>query len=221
MSGRAINAINAKITSKPAWMVGGSGLGIGQSPAIKRWIQILADGQEVYYAIHIFRVNQLGGIGGGYKNSMFGPTADGARTGFRGRIVGKVWGTNKIDLPVEKAPQNCIHQRMQLLWRQQLNQYHLLYLSSIPNIFSAIVIYYQSRRRATSSNLEPKSTHQNMHKWLCQYCLRHTWLNRHSTGVFHATAGTFYNMANWKVAPCNPVRAPTNTIPHVARPSII
>ena len=75
----------ASITNRPAWMVGGSGLSVGQSPAIKRWIQIQADGRSKDRHT-IFRVNQLGGIGGGYKNSMFGPTADGVHLP-RGRIV--------------------------------------------------------------------------------------------------------------------------------------
>ena len=74
------------ITNRPAWMVGGSGLSIGQSPAIKRWVQIQADGRSKDRHT-IFMVNQLGGIGGGYKNSMFGPTADGVHSRQRGRIV--------------------------------------------------------------------------------------------------------------------------------------
>ena len=79
----------ASITNRPAWMVGGSGLSVGQSPAIKRWIQIQADGRSKDRHT-IFRVNQLGGIGGGYKNSMFGPTADGVHQ-QRGRIVSKLY----------------------------------------------------------------------------------------------------------------------------------
>ena len=71
------------------FFVRGSGLSVGQSPAIKRWVQIQADGRSKDRHT-IFIVNQLGGIGGGYKNSMFGPTADGVHLP-RGRIVSKLY----------------------------------------------------------------------------------------------------------------------------------
>ena len=75
----------ASITNRQAFMVGGSGLGIGQTPSATRAIQINANGLGKNRH-RIYCTNQLGNIGGGRRNSQFGSTADGARCGIGGAI---------------------------------------------------------------------------------------------------------------------------------------
>ena len=66
----------ASITNQPAWTVGGLGPTVGKGPFIVRAIQINANGQGPF-RFRTFCQNQLGNIGGGRSNSMFGPSADG------------------------------------------------------------------------------------------------------------------------------------------------
>lgn len=53
---------STKISNRPAWMVGGSGLGIGGPPSARRAQQIRANGQG-QNRYKTFYINQLGGVG--------------------------------------------------------------------------------------------------------------------------------------------------------------
>ena len=77
---RAITG-STKISNRPAWMIGGSGLGIGGPPAARRAEQIRAHGRTKHQ-FSIIKQNTVGGIGGrGPTNSrMFAPTADGVNS---------------------------------------------------------------------------------------------------------------------------------------------
>jgi len=66
----------ASITNQPAWTVGGLGPTVGKGPFASNAIQINANGQGPF-RFRTFCTNQLGNIGGGLRNSMFGPSADG------------------------------------------------------------------------------------------------------------------------------------------------
>jgi hypothetical protein len=66
----------ASITNQPAWTVGGLGPTVGKGPFASNAIQINANGQGPF-RFRTFCPNQLGNIGGGLRNSMFGPSADG------------------------------------------------------------------------------------------------------------------------------------------------
>ena len=69
---------STKIANRPAWVVGGSGLGIGGSLSARRVIQIRANGQG-QNRNKTFQINQLGGTGR-YK-SMFLSNAGGILKG--------------------------------------------------------------------------------------------------------------------------------------------
>ena len=77
---RAITG-STRISNRPAWMIGGSGLGIGGPPAARRAEQIRAHGRTKHQ-FSIIKQNTVGGIGGrGPTNSrMFAPTADGVNS---------------------------------------------------------------------------------------------------------------------------------------------
>ena len=84
---RAITG-STRISNRPAWMIGGSGLGIGGPPAARRAEQIRAHGRTKHQ-FSIIKQNTVGGIGGrGPTNSrMFAPTADGVYHGVRGKKI--------------------------------------------------------------------------------------------------------------------------------------
>ena len=69
---------SSKISRRPDWVIGGSGLQIGGPPSARRAAEIKAHG-KVKHQFSIFRQNQLSRIGhGGPNNStMFSPNADG------------------------------------------------------------------------------------------------------------------------------------------------
>ena len=69
----------ASITNQPDWTVGGLGPTVGKGPFASNAIQINANGQGPF-RFRTFCPNQLGNIGGGLRNSMFGPTADGTNS---------------------------------------------------------------------------------------------------------------------------------------------
>ena len=71
----------ASITNQPAWIVGGLGPTIGKGQFASNAIKINANGQG-QFRFRTFCTNQLGNIGGGLKNSMFGSSSDGT-TGCR------------------------------------------------------------------------------------------------------------------------------------------
>ena len=74
---------STKISNRPAWMVGGSGLGIGGPPSARRAQQIRANGQGINRN-KTFIINQLGGIG--RMQSMFISNADGINNNFNFKI---------------------------------------------------------------------------------------------------------------------------------------
>ena len=99
---RAITG-STRISNRPAWMIGGSGLGIGGPPAARRAEQIRAHGRTKHQ-FSIIKQNTVGGIGGrGPTNSrMFAPTADGVYHGVRGKKIvsnicpGLGWGGGHV-----------------------------------------------------------------------------------------------------------------------------
>ena len=65
----------ASITNRPAWTVGGLGPSVGPGAWATRAIQVNANGQGPF-RFRTFCINQLGNIGGGVRNSMFGSSSD-------------------------------------------------------------------------------------------------------------------------------------------------
>ena len=65
----------ASMTNRPAWTTGGLGPSVGPGTWATRAIQINANGQGPF-RFRTFCINQLGNIGGGVRNSMFGPSSD-------------------------------------------------------------------------------------------------------------------------------------------------
>ena len=66
----------ASITNQPAWAVGGLVPNVGKGQFASNAIKINANGQGPF-RFRTFCINQLGNIGGGLRNSMFGSSADG------------------------------------------------------------------------------------------------------------------------------------------------
>ena len=66
----------ASITNQPAWTVGGLVPTVGKGQFASNAIQINANGQGPF-RFRTFCINQLGNIGGGLRNSMFGSSSDG------------------------------------------------------------------------------------------------------------------------------------------------
>lgn len=66
----------SSLTNRPAWNVGAPGPSVGVTSAGARAIQRNANGQGEF-RFRTFCTNQLGNIGGGLNNSMFGSSADG------------------------------------------------------------------------------------------------------------------------------------------------